>query len=80
MNIYWCHEKYEYHGLYVKALTRGRAKVLYSQYVECDLIDVRTSISVRGIHEYFESVIDDEKELERYGLSYDENEDGWWQQ
>ncbi len=78
MNIYWCHEKNEYHGLFVKALTRGMAKVLYSQYVECDFIDVRTSISVRGIHEYFEGVIDDEKELERYGLSYDEEEEGWW--
>ena len=75
MNIYWCHEKNEDYGLYVKALTRGRAKVLYADYVECRLIDVRTGISRRGINGDFEGVVDDPKDLEKYGLIYDEEEE-----
>lgn len=76
MNIYWCYEKDGYYGMYVKASTRGRAKVLYSDYVECKMIDVRTSISRRGILPKFsEGVIDDETELKKYGLSYSEEEE-----
>jgi hypothetical protein len=76
MNVYWCHEKDDYKGLFVKASTRGRAKLLYSDYVECKMIDVRTSIARRGIlPEYFEGVIEYEAELEKYGLSYSEEEE-----
>lgn len=71
MNIYWCHEKNEGYGLYVKALTRGRAKDIYAGYIECRLIDVRTNIMRRGINEDFEGVLDEPK---KYGLEYDEEE------
>lgn len=74
MNIYWCHERNEYHGLFVKALTRGKAKVLYSEYVECEMIDVRTSIMRRGINEDFEGVLDIGEE-KKYGLEYTEEEE-----
>lgn len=75
MNIYWCNEKHEYAGLFVKATTRGRAKVIYAAYVECRMIDVRTHIARRGINEDFEGVIEDSKSLEKYNLSYDEEEE-----
>jgi hypothetical protein len=71
MNIYWCHKKDEGYGLYVKALTRGRAKDIYAAYDECRLIDVRTNIMRRGINEDFEGVLDDPK---KYGLEYTEEE------
>lgn len=74
MNIYWCHEKDEGYGLFVKALTRGRAKDIYACYVECRLIDVRTNIMRRGINEDFEGVLDEPKGLEKYGLSYGDEE------
>lgn len=76
MNIYWCHEKHEYAGLYVVALTRGRSKVLYSDEVECEMIDVRTHIARRGVNEHFEGVIDEGSPLlEKYDLEYAESED-----
>lgn len=76
MNIYWCHEKNENYGLYVKALTRGRAKDIYSAEVECHFTDVRTNIMRRGVNEHFEGVIDiNEPTLKKYGLSYGEDEE-----
>lgn len=75
MNIYWCHEKHEYCGLYVTATTRGRAKAIYSAEVECDITDVRTNIMRRGVNEHFEGVIDvGEPILKKYGLTYGEDE------
>lgn len=76
MNIFWCHEKNENYGLFVKALTRGRAKAIFSAEVECDITDVRTNIMRRGVNEHFEGVIDlGDKILEKYGLEYSEDED-----
>lgn len=74
MNIYWCHEKNEGYGLFVKALTRGRAKDIYACYVECRLIDVRTNIMRRGINEDFEGVLEVGEET-KYGLKYTEEEE-----
>lgn len=73
MNIYWCHEKNEGYGLFVKALTRGRAKDIYACYIECRLIDVRSNIMKRGVNEKFEGVLEigDER---KYGLEYTEEE------
>ena len=48
MNIFWCHEKNENYGLFVKASTRGRAKAIFSAEIECDITDVRTNIMRRG--------------------------------
>lgn len=76
MNIYWCHEKDEYCGLYVKARTRGSAKEIYSAEVECDFIDVRTHLLKHGINEIVEEVIDiDSPLLKKYGLEYGEDEE-----
>ena len=76
MNIYWCHEKHEYSGLYIVAATRGRAKRIYADEVECKYLKVRTNIVKRGVNEQIEGVIEfDSPLLEKYGLQYDEEEE-----
>lgn len=76
MNIYWCHEKNEYEGLFILALTRGRAKAFYADVVECSMLNVRTQIVRRGVNEHFECEIDtDSPLLQKYGLEYAESED-----
>lgn len=74
MNIYWCHEKNEGCGLFVKALTRGRAKDIYACEVECRLIDVRTNIMRRGVNEDFEGILEIGEEG-KYGLKYTEEDE-----
>lgn len=76
-NIYWCEEKGEFGGLYVIAPTRGQAKQLYSEEIECSYIDVRTQIIRRGVNEMFSCVIDDVDSplLKKYGLEYSEEEE-----
>lgn len=76
-NIYWCEEKGEFGGLFVIAPTRGRAKQLYSEYIECRFIDVRTILVRRGVNEDFPCVLDYSPSalLEKYGLKYEEEEE-----
>lgn len=75
MNIYWCHEKHEYSGLYIVASTRGRAKRIYADSIECKYLNVRTHIVKRGVNEQFEGEIEfGSSLLEKYGLQYDEEE------
>lgn len=78
MNIYWCHEKHEYSGLYIVAATRGWAKKIYADEVECSMLKVRTNIVKRGVTEQFEGEIEfGSPLLEKYGLHYDDDEDEW---
>ena len=76
-NIYWCEEKGEFGGLFVIASTRGKAKQLYAEYIECRYIDVRTSLIRRGVNENFPCVIDDcgSPLLKKYNLEYLEAEE-----
>ena len=76
-NIYWCEEKRQYGGLYVLAPTRGKAKQLYAEYIECQYIDVRISIVKRGAMWQFPCVIDDIKSplLKQFNLEYTEEEE-----
>ena len=52
-NVYWCAEKGELGGLFVIAPTRGQAKQLYAEYIECRYIDVLINICKRGVNESF---------------------------
>lgn len=73
MSIFLCHEKDDACGLYVVAMTRGRAKKIFAAEVECNKMDVFTKTVKRGATEHFEGVIDvDSPLLEKYGLRYDE--------
>jgi hypothetical protein len=75
MTIFWCHEKDDACGLYVVAMTRGRAKKLFANEVDCSLLDIRSRIVKRGAKEVFEGVIEtDSPLLEKYGLRYDEED------
>lgn len=73
MNIYFCREKHEYEGLFVSAKSRGTAKSLYAQHIECDFVDVRCHISRRGVNANFECVfLENCQLLKKCGLEYDE--------
>ena len=75
-HIYWCEEKGEFGGLFVMAQTRGKAKQLYANYIECNYTDVRTSLARRGVNEIYSCVIDDSGSplLKKYNLEYLEEE------
>lgn len=73
MKIYLCHEKDVGYGLYVCALTRGRAKRIYASDVDCSMLDVHSQIMRRGVNEPFEGIMDDEQ-LDKYGLEYVEED------
>ena len=74
MNIYWCHEKNEGYGLFVKALTKGRAKDIYASITECRFVDARVHIVRRGINADFEGVLEVGEEA-KYGLEYGEEDE-----
>lgn len=76
-SIYWCEEKGEFGGLFVIAPTRGQAKRLYAEYIECRYIDVRTSLVRRGVMWRLPCVIDDVGSplLKQFNLEYLEEEE-----
>lgn len=76
-NIYWCEEKGEQGGLFVIAQTRGKARQLYAEYIECRYIDVRTSLMRRGVNEDFSCIISNPNSalLKKYKLEYQEAEE-----
>lgn len=79
MKIYFCREKDEYEGLFVVAETRGLAKKIFANEVDCHFTDVRTEIRRRRVPEFkgrclCPDVEEDQAALERYCLEYDEYE------
>lgn len=75
-NIYWCQEKDDYLGLFVIAPTRGTAKIVFANEVNCKFVDVRTQIYKRGVNEIFCGIIENDSPLlEKYGLIYTEEEE-----
>ena len=75
-NIYWCQEKDDYSGLFVIAPTRGMAKVVFADEINCKFVDVRTQIYKRGVNEDFCGIIEsDSPLLEKYNLKYTEDEE-----
>ena len=78
MNLYWCHEKLEYCGLWVVAESRGKAKLLYSIETATPFLDVRCDTHRKNIGKVEEGCIGalDDKRLEILGVTYDiESED-----
>lgn len=80
MNIYFCREYDENAGLFVIAVSRGKAKEIFAGEVDCRFTDVRSSIRKRGVSELeqrslFADIKEDVLVLERYGLAYDEEEE-----
>lgn len=76
-DIYWCYEKGGWGGLFVLAETRGKAKQLFVDEIECRYIDVRTRLMTRGVNSLFSYVIDDPDSplLKKYNLEYQEEEE-----
>lgn len=79
MNIYFCREKDEYAGLFVVAPTRGVAKAVFAEEMDCPYIDARAEIRRKDVDEFMPrclSCLDEEDSLtlERYGLEYEELE------
>lgn len=73
MNLYWCHEKHEYNGLWVVAESRGKAKVLYAFETTTDFLDVRCDLHRKDVGNIEEGCLDLlDKRLEMLGVTYDE--------
>lgn len=77
MNIYLCHEKDEYAGLFISAPTRGVAKKIFAMEIDCEYTDVRSEVRKRGVNCDIERIFmaDNEadiEDLQYYGLKYDE--------
>lgn len=80
MNIYFCREYDENAGLFVIAVSRGKAKEIFAGEVDCRFTDVRLDIRKRSVPEFMQRCLfaDDEEDvlvLERYGLEYDYEEE-----
>ena len=76
-NLYWCHEKGEYCGLWVVATSRGRAKDFYRAQTETDFCDVRCELHKKNVGNVAEGCVDvfDEKTLKKLGVTYEVDED-----
>ena len=73
MNLYWCHEKHEYCGLWVVAESAGKAKLLYSVETVTPFLDVRCDTHQKNIGDIDEGCLDDfDRRLEMLGITYDE--------
>lgn len=75
MSIFWCREAGEDCGLYVVAMTRGKAKRIFGKEMDCRYVDVLSKLVKRGATELVAGVIEvGSPLLEKYGLHYDEVE------
>ena len=73
MNLYWCHEKGEYFGLWVVAETIGKAKQCYAVETFVHFTDVRCELHKKDIGNIEEGYLDLlDKRLEMLGVTYDE--------
>lgn len=71
MNIYFCREALETEGLYVVAKTRGSAKVIFANDIDCDFVDVRCILYRKNIDEKTDGIIDlGDRRLKKYDLYY----------
>lgn len=77
MNLYWCHEKGEYFGLWVVAETKGKAKVMYCHETTTDFLDARCELHKKDVGDIEEGCLDlFDKRLEMLGVTYgEESED-----
>ena len=74
-NLYWCHEKGEWCGLWVVATSRGRAKELFAAEIEIDFCDVRCTLHKKDVGDIAEGCIDDDRIAAKLGVTYEEDED-----
>lgn len=71
MNIYLCREILEDCGLYVVAKTRGSAKVIFANDIDCDFVNVRCILYRKNVDEKTDRVIDvGDRRLKKYDLYY----------
>lgn len=76
MNIYFCCEVLDSSGLYVVAKTRGSAKVIFANEIDCDFVDVRCILYRKNVDEKNDGIIDvGDRRLKKYDLYY-YDEDG----
>jgi hypothetical protein len=71
MNLYWCHEKGEYFGLWVVAETSGKAKNLYAMETDIHFTEARCELHKKDVGNIEEGCLDlfDER-LDMLGVTY----------
>lgn len=73
MNLYWCHEKDEYCGLWVVAETSGKAKQYYSGETDIHFTEARCELHRKDIGNIEDGCLDLlDKRLDMLGVTYDE--------
>lgn len=76
MNIYFCCEVLDDSGLYIVAKTRGAAKIIFANEVDCDFVKVRCRLYRKNVDEKTDGIIDvGDRRLKKYDLYY-YDEDG----
>lgn len=71
MNLYWCHEKDEYYGLWVVAETRGKAKQHYALETNIHFTEARCELHKKDVGDIEEGCLDlFDKRLDMLGVTY----------